>query len=111
MKSISLYVEKDTWLTRMHPFTKLCYILTAVSISLITGRLWMFGLFIGISFVMLFSGNIIKKALPLLAFSFTILKIKISPNIKYKTSSKDRISKAMCSRDWHRTGTYRTHTH
>ena len=26
MKSISLYVDKDTWLTRMHPFTKLCYI-------------------------------------------------------------------------------------
>ena len=30
MKSISLYVDKDTYLTRMHPFTKLCYILTAV---------------------------------------------------------------------------------
>ena len=26
MKSISLYVDKDTYLTRMHPFTKLCYI-------------------------------------------------------------------------------------
>ena len=73
MKSISLYVEKDTWLTRTHPFTKLCYIFTAVSISLIIGRLWMFGLFIGISFFMLLSGKIIKKALPLLAFSFTIL--------------------------------------
>ena len=23
MKSISLYVDKDTYLTRMHPFTKL----------------------------------------------------------------------------------------
>ena len=34
MKSISLYVDKDTWLTRMHPFTKLCYILTAISVSL-----------------------------------------------------------------------------
>ena len=39
MKSISLYVDKDTWLTRMHPFTKLCYILTAISVSLICGHL------------------------------------------------------------------------
>ena len=35
MKSISLYVDKDTYLTRMHPFTKLCYILTAIAASLI----------------------------------------------------------------------------
>ena len=47
MKSISLYVEKDTWLTRMHPFTKLCYILTAISISLIIGKLWTAGAWTG----------------------------------------------------------------
>ena len=34
MKSISLYVDKDTYLTRMHPFTKLCYIFTAIVASL-----------------------------------------------------------------------------
>lgn len=49
MKSISLYVDKDTYLTRMHPFTKLCYILTAVAASLIAGKLWAFAIFIGIS--------------------------------------------------------------
>ena len=73
MKSISLYVEKDTYLTRMHPFTKLCYIVTAIAASLITGRLWAFGIFIGISLVMLISGKIIRKVFPLIAFSFTIL--------------------------------------
>lgn len=73
MKSMSLYVEKDTWLTRMHPFTKLCYILTAISISLIIGKLWMFGVFIGVSFVMLISGKIVRKVVPLIAFSFSIL--------------------------------------
>ena len=57
MKSISLCVDKDTWLTRMHPFTKLCYILTAISVSLICGKLWAFGIFIGISLVMLISGD------------------------------------------------------
>ena len=40
MKSISLYVDKDTYLTRMHPFTKLCYILTAVVASLIRYIHW-----------------------------------------------------------------------
>ena len=73
MKSISLYVDKDTWLTRMHPFTKLCYILTAISVSLISGNLLAFGIFIGISLVMLISGKIIRKVFPLIAFSFTIL--------------------------------------
>ena len=35
MKNISLYVEQDTYLTRLHPFAKLTYILAAVSVPLI----------------------------------------------------------------------------
>ena len=73
MKSISLYVDKDTYLTRMHPFTKLCYIVTAIVASLVAGKLWAFAAFIGISLVMLISGKIIRKVFPLIAFSFTIL--------------------------------------
>ena len=73
MKSISLYVDQDTYLTRMHPFTKLCYIVTAIACSLIIGKVWAFGLFVGISLVMLISGRIIRKVFPLIAFSFTIL--------------------------------------
>ena len=49
MKSISLYVDKDTYLTRMHPFTKLCYIFTAIVASLVAGKLWAFAAFIGLS--------------------------------------------------------------
>ena len=73
MKSISLYVDKDTYLTRIHPFTKLCYIFTAIVASLVAGKLWAFAAFIGISLVMLISGKIIRKVFPLIAFSFTIL--------------------------------------
>ena len=73
MKSISLYVDKDTYLTRMHPFAKLCYIFTAIVASLVAGKLWAFAAFIGISLVMLISGKIIRKVFPLIAFSFTIL--------------------------------------
>ena len=45
MKSISLYVDKDTYLTRMHPFTKLCYIFTAIVASLVAGEKWGFAAF------------------------------------------------------------------
>ena len=61
MKSISLYVDKDTYLTRMHPFTKLCYIFTAIVASLVAGKLWGFAAFIWISLLMLISGKIIRK--------------------------------------------------
>ena len=74
MKSISLYVDKDSYLTRLHPFAKMVYILAAISVPLIGGALWMYpGLFLVISLGLLISGGILKKVFPLIAFSFTIL--------------------------------------
>lgn len=73
MKSISLYVANETYLTKLHPFTKLLYIAAAISIPLLTGRLWMFGILIGISLVLLTGGKLLRKTFPLIAFSFTIL--------------------------------------
>jgi energy-coupling factor transport system permease protein len=73
MKSISLYVNKDTYLTRLHPFAKMFYILAAVSAPLIGGALWIYGLFLAISLCLLISGKIIRKVFPLIAFSFTII--------------------------------------
>ncbi|HBC98551.1 MAG TPA: cobalt ABC transporter permease [Lachnoclostridium sp.] len=73
MKSISLYVDKDTYLTRLHPFAKMFYILAAVSAPLIGGALWIYGLFLAISLCLLISGKIIRKVFPLIAFSFTII--------------------------------------
>ena len=73
MKSISLFVDKDTYLTRLHPFAKMLYIVAAISVPLITGTLWMFGVFIAVSLGLLISGKIIKKVFPLIAFSFTII--------------------------------------
>ena len=49
MKSISLYVDKDTYLTRLHPFAKMLYIAAAISVPIIMGTLWMFGVFIAVS--------------------------------------------------------------
>ena len=58
MKSISLFVDNGTYLTKVHPFTKLMYIAAAISIPLISGRLWMFGVFIAVSLLVLASGKI-----------------------------------------------------
>lgn len=73
MKSISLFVDKNTFLTRLHPFAKMVYILAIVSVPFITGTLWMFGISIAVSLGLLISGGIIKKVVPLVAFSFTVI--------------------------------------
>ena len=73
MKTISLYTNNGSWLTQLHPFTKLWYLAAAICIPLLTGSLWGFAAMIIISFALLKSGRLIKKALPLIAFSFTII--------------------------------------
>ncbi len=73
MKSISLYVDNGTWLCRVHPFTKLMYILTAIAVPLISGSLAVFPVFMLLSLFILLSGKVLKRAVPLIAFSFTIL--------------------------------------
>lgn len=73
MKTISLYVDKKTYLTGLHPFTKLFYVIAAIAAPLIAGKLSGFFLMIGISLILLISGGLLRKALPLVVFSFTIL--------------------------------------
>lgn len=73
MKSISLYVDQDTFLTRLHSFSKLYYIAAAIAIPLIGGSLGLYGLCLGLSFCLIVAGRIVKKVLPLIAFSFTII--------------------------------------
>jgi energy-coupling factor transport system permease protein len=73
MKSISLFVDNGSWLTRLHPFTKVLYIVTAIAVTVLSGRLSVYGVFLVLSMAILASGKVLKKAFPLLAFSFTIL--------------------------------------
>lgn len=68
-----MYVDNGSYLTKMHPYTKLLYIVAAISTSLLTGKFWVFGIFIAFSLAALISGKIIKKAVPLITLSFTIL--------------------------------------
>ena len=73
MKRISLYVEQDTWLTRLHPFSKLLYILATVLIPLLGGAAGLFGLTIAASLLLLALGRVLRRVLALTAFSFTII--------------------------------------
>ena len=75
MKSISLYKDKNTWLNKMHPYTKLLYILCAICLPLIIGNLYAFCIMICISLLLLISGKCLKNALPLIAFSFTLIVV------------------------------------
>lgn len=73
MKSIGLYVDNGSWLCKVHPFTKLAYIATAISVPLLVGKLSFFAIFIALSLAVLASGRLLKRVVPLIAFSFTIL--------------------------------------
>lgn len=73
MKSISLYVDNKTFLNRIEPFNKVFYILTAIIVPLFIGEFWGYGIFIGLSLILLFLGKTLKRTIPLIAFSFTIL--------------------------------------
>lgn len=73
MKSISLYVDNGSWLCKVHPFTKLADIATAISVPLLVGKLSFFAIFIALSLAVLASGRLLKRVVPLIAFSFTIL--------------------------------------
>lgn len=73
MKSISLYVDNGSWLCKVHPFTKLAYIATAISVPLLVGKLSFFAIFIALSLAVLASGRLLKRVVLLIAFSFTIL--------------------------------------
>ncbi len=75
MSSISLYEDRGSYLNKMHPYTKLLYILAAVCIPLIGGKLWLFPILILCSLLLLAFGGVIKKALPLIAFSFTLILV------------------------------------
>lgn len=73
MKSISLYVNHESWLNKVHPYTKLLYVLTAIVIPLVGGKLWLFPIFIVTSILLLTASKCIKQTLSLIAFSFTLI--------------------------------------
>lgn len=75
MSGLSLYVDRGSWLNRLHPYTKLLYILAAICIPLIGGKLWLFPIIVLCSILLLISGRCFRKSLPLIAFSFLMILV------------------------------------
>ncbi len=73
MKEMTLYVKKDTCLTRLHPFVKAMYVLTAIGAPLIGGARWFFLFAILCSLLLLVLGGVCKKVMPLVGFSLPLL--------------------------------------
>lgn len=73
MKRISLYAGKPSWLTALHPLAKLFFICSIILMPLLSGRLWCFAVMICVSLLLLFHAGLLRRCLPLAAFSFTIL--------------------------------------
>ena len=73
MNRITLYTEGNDALHRLHPFAKLAYCLTTVLAPLIAGRPLAFVCTLSVSLILLFAAHSLRKVLPVLAFSLTIL--------------------------------------
>lgn len=73
MKRISLYEAQDTYLTRLHPFTKVCYIITAIGVPMLLQHTLAYVICIVCSILLLTTGRLLKKTIPLLMFSFSML--------------------------------------
>ena len=73
MRSISLYRDNGTWLCRVHPFTKLAYILAVILVPLLIGSLWAYAAAIVLDIFILISGKSLRRARALIIFSFTII--------------------------------------
>lgn len=78
MKSISLYEEKGTMLNRTAPESKLLYILTAILVPALTGSRWAGIAFIVLSAILLLTGRVLQKTLPIIGVSgFVLLTVVI----------------------------------
>lgn len=73
MKGISLYIDKNSFLNKLEPFNKVFYILTAILVPIFIGELWAYYIFIGFSLILLLFGKALRRTIPLIGFSFTIL--------------------------------------
>lgn len=73
MKSISLYEEKGTFLNKTAPESKLLYVLTAIVVPILAGSQRAGIAFICFSILLLLSGRVLQKTLPVLGVSGFVL--------------------------------------
>lgn len=78
MKTISLYVDKGSKLNRTAPESKILYVIAAISVPALLGIRWAGIGFIALSAILLLSGKVLRRTLPLLGVSgFVLLTVLI----------------------------------
>lgn len=73
MKSISLYEDKNSIINILNPMSKIIYIITALIVPLLIGSKIFSVVFIGTSIIILLTGKVLKKVLPILGFSSIVV--------------------------------------
>lgn len=73
MKSLSLFVEKDTTIHRMNPISKIIYVFAAIVIPMLIGNHASALLVALLSFMLLLWAQVFRKVIPLMGFSILIL--------------------------------------
>ncbi|MED4205640.1 energy-coupling factor transporter transmembrane component T [Neobacillus mesonae] len=73
MKSISLFVDRESFVHDIDPITKLYYILFAIIIPIILPSFAISTICVGISILLLLTAKVIRKTLPVYGFVFLVL--------------------------------------
>lgn len=73
MKSISLYEDKNSVINMLAPMTKVIYIIAALIVPFLLYSKTISIVFIGISILILIIGKVLKKVVPIVAFSAIVV--------------------------------------
>lgn len=73
MQSMSLYVEKDTFVHRIDPISKIFYIIASIAISFILQTFTITIICLVINLILLLTGRVFKNVLPLIGYSSLVL--------------------------------------
>ncbi len=73
MRSLSLYLERDTFVHRLDPITKLVYVVTSVAVAYVAPSLWPAAAFLALGLFLLVAGRVLTRAWPIFAMTGFII--------------------------------------
>jgi len=73
MRSISLYVDKDSLIHKIDPITKLIYTFVSVISPFIIPTILVSSIFVAVNMIILTLGKVFKKVIPIISFVFFII--------------------------------------
>ncbi len=73
LRSLSLYVDRNTFVHRADPITKLLYVVVAVAVAYVAPALWPAVVFLALGLFLLAAGRVLLKAWPVFAMTLVVL--------------------------------------